>query len=440
MNYLALFWLLFLIGVIAPVSAQDAAAEDEPHPLLQMLALVPDTANSRVDILSYVDYRAVEYARRTVISPANYAIFRILPSESTQRWLQATQRIQSGPSILQYFTQYGDMPAVVGFDFFDIDQALAFGHPPSQGMILAGEFDAESIGAAHAGRGYIADEIEGYTVWCHPEGCDMGMQQDLRNRNPANIFDPTLGRKPPVLILPGYLASSPNLEVVQGVAESAATGAVTLADAPGYRALAQAITDPERFSGDLVQVNFLNNDPSYTLDLTIFETREAFDENARSLLRIAALPDEWLAYDDLPRYFLAALADRQEGETQVALVALVYLNPDDAQAAAEEMADRIGAFQGVLILRDNTEPLMNRAAGAVVDEPYVYISEDTGVYVAIASISYPLPTVEGRAISEEPVEGQAPPGLIYRFWIQSIFQRAFYPMWQIALPEWAKEE
>lgn len=440
MNRLTLLCLLLLL-VIMPAAAQDDSDEDETHPLLEMLALIPDTQNSRVDLLSYVDYRAVERARRTVISPPNFLLFDAMAGDARRLWVEAFRRVQSGPPFLSYLMQFSEMPEVVGFDFFDIDRAISFGQPPSQGMILGGDFNADAISEAHAARNYTEETLNGFTAWCGPEGCDSGMMLDPTDRNPANIFDPSLGRKPPVLIVPGYLVSSPDLDVVNGVARAAAGRGRTLLDDDYYRALAQAITDPEHYSGVLVQVNFLNYDVMADVDLTIFETREDYDAVAQGVIEaMFPLADEWLDYGTLPRYAQYALVDRQEGETQVAIVALVYRDEDDARIAAEELATRIGAYRNEIIFPDSETPLMNNAEGAAVDEPYVYISEDTGLAVAVASISYPLPTVEGAELSAEPVEGQAPPSVIYRAWIQAVFQRAFYPVWNIKLPAWAYED
>src|SRR5690606_10259185 len=118
------------------------------------------------------------------------------------------------------------------------------------------------------------------------------------------------------------LASTYSMESLDGMVAAAATRGVTLSNVLSYRALAQALIDPERYTGDLVQANFMNYDPTCAFDLSAYESPEALTTRRHSRMPI----NEWLEYRELPRYFLAALADRQEGETQVAIIALVYFN------------------------------------------------------------------------------------------------------------------
>jgi hypothetical protein len=145
------------------------------------------------------------------------------------------------------------------------------------------------------------------------------------------------------------------------------------------------------------------------------------------------LPPQMAGYGPLPGYNLAALADLEDGGDQIALVALVYDDEAEAQAAAAEMTRRIAAFSNPQ--SDDDTPYLENVEG-VVDEPRVYHSESTDLYVAIAVARYPMPPSElVSMVDGEPVdEGNDEPttcvssGLLHRFWINTIFQRSFYPL------------
>jgi hypothetical protein len=56
------------------------------------------------------------------------------------------------------------MPEFMGFDFFDIDYTLEVGVPPYTTMVLRGNFDMDSVVAAHVARDYIETEMSGVQV------------------------------------------------------------------------------------------------------------------------------------------------------------------------------------------------------------------------------------------------------------------------------------
>ena len=432
--------VILLLLTLMPINGQEDT-EDPPNYLFEMMASIPDSENSRVDFLSYIDYDAVEQARRTPISPINTTFFNLMPAASTSLWFEARNRIVSGPAQMQTtLIAIEEMPDVVGLDYFAINRAISWGSPPSAGMMLGGEFDIEAVSQAHADRDYQANDFAGVTVWCGPNGCDSGFETNIENINPANIFDPRLGRAVPVLVMPGYLASSPDISVVEGVANATVDESDSLLDVWQYRTAAEAITDSETYSGDLIQVNFLNPDPVSDVDLTLFEDRETYEEMVENGMGMGLVPEfraEWLEYGELPPYLLSALVDRFDGENNQAIVALIYVNEEAAQTAATELANRLSNYY-LPPFGDSEEPVnvVEFVNGAVVDEPYVYHSEETGLYAAVASISYPLPEVEGETFAE----GSAPPGQVYRFWIQDVYRREFFLISQVTLPDWAYEE
>ena len=166
-------------------------------------------------------------------------------------------------------------------------------------------------------------------------------------------------------MLPHHLASSPRWLDVEAVIATAHGHHRSLAEAADYRTLVEAVTDPALFTGVLVQALFID------LGLTL-------DANAA---RLGASGPAEPAEGVQPRFELAVLADRQEGNDQLHLVALLYRDAATAEAGAQEMARRIGAFDPSGVFED---------AGVTVDEQRVHAS-DTGFLAAVASLRYPLP-------------------------------------------------
>jgi hypothetical protein len=441
-----LYVLIFTLLMGFALSAQAQTEDIEPHPLFELLAIIPDNLQTRDSnqYISYVDYDAVENGRATPVNPETWDQFDlILELPLGAKWINSTRRIRSGPSeILQYLLLGGaDMQSVSGVDFFEIDHAITFGAPPAQGTIFQGQFDVDAIETASLGRDYEQADINGVTAWCWIEGCDEGLKVNIVDRNPSNIFDPSLGRNPPFLILNDgdTVAYAFALEVVEEMASASLGETRSLADAPDYQAMASAITDPDMYTGDLVQVNIFPFDPVNNVqDYTIFETREDYEEfiGSGGIGVLPPMASDFVNYGDLPTYQLAALVDRQEGETQIAMIALVYASEESAQTAAQELTSRLASFSGEIVTGDPT-PFASMIDGAQVNDGYVYASDEAGLYVAVASVSYPLPE---ENFSSGEAAAEVAPGILYRRWMDSIFRRAFSPLWQITLPDWAVEE
>lgn len=395
------FFITGLLLIVMLTGIMPAIGQEQDHPLLQMLNMVPaDYAGSPI---AYLDFRAVEDARDYLEKPESYAA--LMASDVN---LDFTWRWQSAPeSVGRNFARLEEMPVVMGFDFFDINRTLQFGMPPAMGIIWQGNFDMEQVAEAHTARDYIETEINGITAWCPAAGCDQGMQTDVRNAQPANIFDNGIGRKVPFLVQPGYLLSSPDLGTLE--ASVGAINGKSLADDPAYRALAEAFTMPE---GLLIGVQFLDSTVQVSSDLD------------------AALPAEIAAYGSLPPYLAVAIADRQEGDQQVALIALAYANVEEAEAAAPELANRISTFSDVITRGEGQSPLMEDVRGAEVSSR-VYSTDE--ISVAVVEIRYDTPTQEEENATPSLENNPVRPALVYWYLTRAYRQRSLYPLW--VMPE-----
>ena len=167
----------------------------------------------------------------------------------------------------------------------------------------------------------------------------------------------------------------------------------SLAEMDAYRVIAEAITDSRVYEGSLLQAVFLNSEDA------------APDQSDAGIIAPETAEVTPEITGELPPYRLVAFADRQEGDRQVHMVALLYTNPGLAQQAADELSVRLGEFE-----------VAGGPAGVQVDEPHVYVSPDTGLAVAVASVSYPLPL--------DPTL----PAAVFAAWMRALNQKAFWPL------------
>jgi hypothetical protein len=332
-----------------------------------------------------------------------------LSDDERSLWVSNARRLASGPPFMRNFNiMLDEMSQVTGIDWFDMDQILYFGLPPSIGYILAGDFDADAITSAYTAQdGYEETEINGVPAICSEEGCDAGQQTELRSRNPANPFGGDLGRREPLALLPGFLVNSSDLPTVESILDTAQGAQPSLLDNDDYRLTAEAITQGE---GELIQAMFLNPASVNTYMALPFATPEAGAESPMA------------GYGELPSYLLAALADRQEGDEQVVLITLVYADEETAQAGGEELAARLRTFSPPS--RESSEPAIAERGG-VVDDPIVYTGEDSRHAVAVVAVRSPAPGTEPDDTSPS---GFRDPGLVFRLLVQSVYARELLPL------------
>lgn len=382
----------FLLIALVCLCAAPAAAQDAAGDLASLLAFVPaDEALAPGSLISYMDYEAA-FAARGGPNPQTAAAFdQIRDTDAWDIWFANAQRLYSGvPAVTQNLLQgYAQSVDVHGFEWFAIDQSLTFGAPPAQGNILAGDFDAEAIRAAFAGRDYTTAEIGGAEALCWVEGCDQGLRVDFAARDPAFLFGGSLGRREPVALLPGRLLNSPDHTTVAAMIAAQAGG--SLRDMPVYQALLEALPT---LDGDLVQANLLDAG-----DVTGFTLSEGMGIDPASL-------------GTLPAYALAMLADYQAGDDQIARILLVYDDRTSAEQGAAELGARLASFDVNGIYA---------ATSAQVEAAQV-IPAAQG-WVAVAGVRYPTPPNQpddsGRLAAS---------GAVYRVWMQALMRRELAPI------------
>lgn len=452
MKRFARFLVLFsAILLVLPVGAQD-----ETHPLLEMLAFIPDTdvirygyggvdqSPSFYPSIFYTDYTTFEQYTPTDITVNSFEEYFALSDDEQLEWYGAVLlRSVFEPALPRPFQTTGNerdpvtfqmtggppvaeaVKIAFGFDYFDIERGLIFGNPPAQGTIFGVDYDVDSLDTALSERGYTDASQMDVQIWCQIEtGCD-GSAYDRNDIEPENIFDTRLGRKPPIIAADGYLYSVFDEELITTLIETQVDAVDSLADADDYRVLVSAITS---IDVDLVQAMLFNGLSAYAnVDLSDYEVIED--------IPMALQIPQWADYQQIPLPTLVALTDHQAGDSQIISLVALYQTEAGAEFARDELARRMTQFSGEQIY-DNPEipPFIESIPTEVTPlEPTIYLDEATEFSAVVVSFS--MGQVEDEAYPA-PYYGNQ---LLAR-WADAFYSGAFYPLWDIALPDWFIEE
>jgi hypothetical protein len=291
------------------------------------------------------------------------------------------------------------MSDVVGFGWRDVNRLFEAGLPPDFLTVYEGEFDRDAIDAALSARDFATEERGGISVWHRFDD----NATNLAETEPADPFSGHLGSGARIADYDGQLVFARNWPTLEGAIAARAGEAPSLAAADDFRALAEALNDGE---GSLLRAMLLPEG-----------TTQQFNSlpEAPSII-LERLPEEWgisvEGWGSLPAPGIAAIADRQEGEDQVNIIALVYDDAATAESAAQEMTTRLQTF----------DPGLYEELGVTIDAPRVY-EDESGFAVALASVRYPL------ILEADPETGDLPrPGQLILRWQNMIFRLEFVLM------------
>lgn len=320
---------LALAAVLLLAPATTMAA-DEPAPgadgLREALARVPDELAGQQAWIGYEDFRVAEAARPGAARPSSLAELEALRDADDPAgglWLAAMGGVQSAQSELRASLPSGaTWPALVGFDFFDVDRELTFGTPPSDGLVLLGRFDPAAVGRAHEARGYVGETRSDRVVWCSADGCEAGLRVNLADVERGVPFGGDVGRRQPVAVSDDDILSSADIATVDTMLAAVAGEVPTLAQRPALEGFLLAL-DPD---GWLIQATLVG--PSVA----------AGDP--------ALLPTE-AGLGVLPPWDLLMVADQATAREQVVRVFLDYTSAADALIAAEVVPARLRTLEGI---------------------------------------------------------------------------------------------
>jgi hypothetical protein len=392
-----------------------SAQEDDIPPILQILALVPDTA--RQGYVGYSDVRAAEQTRPGAAQPENYAEYLRLREErdpSASLWLDAFP--PSGFGFVGYVLQEGGtMPEAIGFDLLDIDRAVTFGDAPSIANIYTGNFDEEAIDNALTGQDFTKEELGGHALWCGDEGCEEGLTSDVLAPNPSNPFGGALGRQQPIVLAGDFIYSAGDIKVVEAITERVNDEKRSLAEVPEYQTAVKAMTDNQNtllrqaYFIHPLQVNRTSIGWEFVyLALNNLEYHEMPED------REEARAEAREQFGELAPYRLVALADYADANHQYGSVIVVYESAADAAEALDIIRQRI-EISPLMPARQTLAEVFDSYEAELL--PTIIEDEVTGLAAAVFVWRYDQLSVEPKmGIYEQP-------GRIYRLFRSMIETR-----------------
>jgi hypothetical protein len=422
------FTLFFVC--IALMIGGGILAQDETIPLLDMLALVPDTPDSRTEIY-YADSTAISEAYPGAEIPADMAQFeasRDVEEASDAGfgnalwWSVFLNYSTTSPNRANLLSVAETMPDIVGFGFFDIEREITYGTPPRASAIFSLRSNLQLVRDAFSNQGFTQADNPDAELWCGAVGCEGGTNFNPAERLSENPFGGDLGRQQPMVIGDGFLMSSPALEIVEAHINATNNAIPSLADNPDYAAAVSAAAG----YGPLLQAFFL--DGSLLLDVqTALPIDPSMLARADRQERRAFIDSLLARFEDgaetLPAYNLLMFADTANNSQHLALVLLTYNDQSSAELAAEILPDRILSAQSMMTRRPLAELLAERRVDDITAE---VVEADNGKFVVVLRLG----TLKGTA--EEVFDLRpgnfdtaeiAPPGITYRMLLQGVFSR-----------------
>lgn len=391
-----------LVGVLSVVAlaanscAEDSAMGSQLQSMLRQVPLEIASLDSDWATVRFADFEAL-------LESEGFSLLRALGSPdmlmNSVPLGAILARITAGPRALSYVLgSVGEMTDAVGFEWLvDVDRSLEFGDAPDFGVLLGGEFDTTLVSSALEGRGFELAEIEEVQVWHRFDDLSLS----LAARNLADPFGGDLGAAARIALLPDTLANTRTWHLIEAIIGASQGARLSLADDPAYWALAEAISEP---GGLLLQALFFSEAALKTLGDMMETGQQAIESDA-----------------SLPKFSVAVLADRQEGDEQVHLIGLAYGDESTAQSAADVLAKRVEQFHQP----DQPENVLASQFGATVSIRDVRRVGD-GTAIAVVEARYPVP--DERTNPETGLYNTRGP--LLRAWVRAILYREFTPLWQ----------
>lgn len=391
--------------ILVLLLGSSAAAQENSSKLLEMLGRIPATPDT-MRYATFLDREAITRAYPGSTRPDDVATFETSwdankatdPGGDVALWW-LVYRNALDPTAMYAFSALDEIPEVMGFDFFAIQQVMEAGGPPSNILLLQGNFDADAVEAAFLAQGFVLQENEEARLVCHPEGCDEGMTTSLAGRSLANLFGGHLGRKQPLWIGDAFLLSSPEFAVVRG----AINNIRSLADLPMLRAIVNSL----EARGTVMQAAIYS-----PMDLMAGDPLRNSDDDA---------------LETLPIYLTMMLADVMTEEEQQGIAAFAYANRASAETAAAEMLRRIESLNS-LVMPERTylDLIIDRKASASTE-----IIEVDGWFVLLLTLASPrlapdeifiAMDMSASETEREALPGAAP-GILFRLLNDMVMRR-----------------
>lgn len=375
-NHTGLFAVvLFLLWCVVPVQAQDDTGD---NPLLRLLAYVPDTETFR-EFMTYGDLagwnaawgfdrigsvQALE-ARSDAADPA-------VPATLFTMTRQTGAPNAVGP---EYLFQE-NLRDFLGIDLLNTDRFIEAGNPPET-LTAIESADAGALPALLVASGYAESTLGAATLFSRGEDYEINLRDGAVPRTGQ------LGQLNRVALLADTVIIARATAVAQSAVDAASGAVPSLAQNPVFRAGALAVSDPEAGGeGTLVGAIFMDAAQPLTL-VDVLGSRA-------TPAQVAALEAALNVAPAIPAYELAVFATRSRGEDSQLLLALVFPEGVDAQAAADALMMRMKRYAS---LRTD-QPLTALWSERGVEIEWGRGQTIGGLPVALVSLSARNPTLQ----------------------------------------------
>lgn len=368
---------VFILFAAFPLAAQDSG-DSADSPMLNLFRFVPNRPAYR-EWLQYGDLHAWYESWEFVPFESREALMALEGTDdrAAQAFLWVMGYQVSPPDVFSLQTIMDeDLHSVYGFDIFTARRMLMAGLAPEEITVI--EHTAESTGITDSleSVGYETESIEGGTLYSRSEANEATLQEMPISRAVQ------LGNLNRIALLDALLVTARSTEVVESALEAEADEIPSLADDAAYRALATVLEGDELLAE--------------TGELTGAIIVAASQVSAPALyIGVPGVqPDVVNTYYEetgaLPPYMLAAFATRHKPGTTYQVIALVFPQSVDGDAAAETLEARIRNYTSYRFRMPFSEILERQ--GARIE--FAAATEAEGLPVALLVIADDDPTFE----------------------------------------------
>ncbi len=362
---------------------ETALLQEEIHPWIEMMSLVPASVADEWGIFLLADWNAPFEVRNVELPVNNLAELMEIEGVDGEPSLISSimnGNINSLPNDLRDWMRLSEMVESVGFDWFDINTSLTYRYE-SEVLIVQGDYDEVAIQTAFESYGYVVEQEDGLLLMCNAAGCET--DSEMRLSNPFESGENVLQ---PVLFSNNLFITSQDYEPIDGIQAVRTNVETSLLDLADYRAVMNVATK----IGTPIQMRIVTQTAMYTVAFEYLPPQQ-IEAAMRSRLLQPSSRETWV----LPPYSLAFMSDAVEDESQLVYIGLIYGNESDAQLASERVESNINNPD--LVFNEGGISQWQADIAATFDGTQVIFDEDTGRYITLVFFRAPLASNESGA-------------------------------------------
>jgi hypothetical protein len=347
---LALALTLGLLVGVGPILAQEATpeataqargkaaiattADSNTGALLDFLRYVPNDASYR----QYVTYgdKAAWLKSWNVPNAQSIDELNTLDDLARKRWMFILTRQTLVPSALgiEYLVA-DDGLKYYGFNYFAADRYLEAGQPPNLITAVDGQFNTTRIDVALKSDGYTTTALK-------PSGTLYSLNDDYAINLTGDVPRMgQLGQRNRIALMGQRMLIARATETIQN-AVSVGAANMSLADAPEYQAVVDALNDPQMADvGPLMGALIMDSSAMPTDPLSLMGGRGTPEQ-------IKKIQEALNLQPKLTPYVLSAFTTHHNNGKTYLVLALVFSSGSDAQTAAKNLGDRIQNYTSIM--------------------------------------------------------------------------------------------